>query len=80
MTKEAPRERKLAFINKFGPDALAKRLVWALYNEGPDFLTDEQIDLMTELQVADAMATTRHTVRERNRTNRARMAALGEVA
>lgn len=76
----ATRERKLKFINSFGPEALAERLVWALYNEGPDFLTDDQINRLTEHQAADAMATMRHTVRERNRTNRARMAALGEVA
>lgn len=81
MAKEATRERKIKFINSFGRDALEKRLVWMLYEHGTDFLTDEQVNAMTERHVEDAMATNRRCIRNRrNINNRARMAALEEVA
>lgn len=75
MAKEATRERKLAFINRFGRNALRVLTTEAICIYGDDFLTDEQIDLLTSMQVENE--------RERNRRNienRALRAALEEVA
>ena len=76
----ATRERKLAFINSFGRNALKERMCAMIDELGDDFLNDEQINFMTERLVEDAMMTNRHCIRNRrNIDNRAR-AALEEVA
>ena len=81
MTKEATRERKLAFINSFGRNALKVRLCAMIDELGDDFLNDAQINLMAERQVEDAMMTHRHRMRNRRDIYaRKDRAALEEVA
>lgn len=60
------RERKLKWIDTFGRNALCDAVSAILAKEGPDFLTDEQIDLITEKMVYDAREKTRRMVRNRN--------------
>jgi len=75
MAKEATRERKLAFINSLGRNALRVSVTEAICIYGDDFLTDEQIDRLTSMQVENE----RQRIR-RNIENRAIRAALEEVA
>lgn len=72
---EATRERKIKFINSFGRNALRVLTTEAICIYGDDFLTDEQIDRLTSMQVENERARTRSNI-----SNRARLAALGEVA
>jgi hypothetical protein len=60
------RERKLKWIDTFGRYALETAVTAIMAKEGPDFLTDEQIDLITEKMVYDAREKTRLMVRNRN--------------
>jgi hypothetical protein len=60
------RERKLKWIDTFGRSSLRDAVSAILAKEGPDFLTDEQIDLITEKMVYDAREKTRRMVRNRN--------------
>lgn len=71
----ATRERKLKFINDCGPHTLRNLVLAALSVKGDDFLTDEQIDELTEALLVDERRRTHSNI-----DNRARMAALGEVA
>lgn len=75
MAKEATRERKLRFIETFGRFELRALVADMVDIEGADFLTDEQIDRITARKVEDERYR-----QQRNISNRARMAALGEVA
>jgi hypothetical protein len=60
------RERKLKWIETFGRYALENAVTAILAIDGPDFLTDEQIDLITEKMVYDAREQTRRKIRNRN--------------
>jgi hypothetical protein len=60
------RERKLKWIETFGRYALRDAVSAILASDGPDFLTDEQIDLITEKMVYDAREKTRRKIRNRN--------------
>jgi hypothetical protein len=60
------RERKIKWIETFGRNALRDTVSAILSKEGPDFLTDEQIDLITEKMVYDAREQTRRKIRNRN--------------
>lgn len=53
MVKEATRKRKLAFIKDCGPHTLRNLVLAALSVKGDDFLTDEQIDELTEALLVD---------------------------
>lgn len=46
------RERKIRFINGFGRQALRTAVTEALCVYGDDFLTDEQIDILTADQIS----------------------------
>jgi hypothetical protein len=61
------RERKLKWIETFGRYALENAVTAILAIDGPDFLTDEQIDLITEKMVYDAREQTRRKIRNRDR-------------
>lgn len=71
----ATRERKLAFINACGHATLRNLVVSALSVIGDEFLTDEQIDTLTESLINEERARTHSNI-----TNRALRAALEEVA
>lgn len=71
----ATRERKLKFINDCGDGVFRSILIDAIDAEGDAFFTNEQIDKLTTRMVRYE----RRRVRS-NISNRARMAALGEVA
>jgi hypothetical protein len=71
----ATRERKLALINDCGPHTLRNLVLAALSVKGNDFLTDEQIHELTEALIVDERRRTHSNI-----DNRARMAALEEVA
>jgi hypothetical protein len=60
------RDRKLKWIETFGRYALENAVTAIFAIDGPDFLTDEQIDLITEKMVYDAREKTRRMVRNRN--------------
>lgn len=60
------RDRKLKWIETFGRYALENAVSAIMTIDGPDFLTDEQIDLITEKMVYDAREKTRRMVRNRN--------------
>lgn len=60
------RERKIKWIGEFGRSSLRDAVSAILSKEGPDFLTDEQIDLITEKMVYDAREQTRRKIRNRN--------------
>jgi hypothetical protein len=60
------RDRKLKWIETFGRSSLRDAVTAILAKEGPDFLTDEQIDLITEKMVYDAREQTRRKIRNRN--------------
>lgn len=60
------RERKLKWIDTFGRNALRDAVAAIMAIDGPDFLTDEQIDLITEKMVYDAREQTRRKIRNRN--------------
>lgn len=65
MTKEATRERKLKFINDCGPHTLRNLVLAALSVKGDDFLTDEQIDELTEALLVDERRRTHRNIRNR---------------
>lgn len=65
MAKEATRERKLKFINDCGPHTLRNLVIAALSVKGDDFLTDEQIDRLTSMQVEDERSRTHRNIRNR---------------
>lgn len=60
------RERKLKWIETFGRSSLRDAVSAIMAIDGPDFLTDEQIDLITEKMVYDARDATRRKIRNRN--------------
>lgn len=59
------RDKKIRFVNEFGPFALMKAVEAAFRRSGPDWLTDEQLDEIVSQQVADWRST-----RRRNRQSR----------
>lgn len=61
----ATRDRKLRFINSFGRNALRTAVTEALCYYGDDFLTDDQVDLLTADLIADARAAQRRMLRNR---------------
>lgn len=75
----ATRERKIEYINSFGPRAFRTLLTEMICIEGDDFLTDEQIDRMVSKQVEDARRSQHHHLRQRPAL-RAKMAAIRAAA
>ena len=71
----ATRERKLAFINRFGKSELQHLASIAIARHGDAFMTDEQINTLASIKIDLERSRSR-----RNINNRARMAALEEVA
>lgn len=61
----ATRERKIEYINSFGPRAFRTLLTEMICIEGDGFLTDEQIDRMVSKQVEDARRSQHHVMRQR---------------
>lgn len=60
------REKRIKFIQSFGPRALYTAISEALARLGAEhFLTDEQLAEITEQQVQDARLWSRQTVRNR---------------
>lgn len=66
----ATRERKLQFMRDGGSIRLRSAVMAAFDREGPDFLTDEQLDRIVQREVED-WRDTQHM----NMRNRARMEA-----
>lgn len=48
----ATRERKIAFMHEFGRNALINAVKEAFYRNGPDWLTDEQLDEIVRERIA----------------------------
>ena len=65
------RTRKIRFINEFGTFALMKAVAAAFERNGPDWLTDEQLDEIVRQQVKDWRATARMNRRNRELVRRA---------
>lgn len=61
----ATRERKLKFINDCGTNTLTNMVLAALAFKGDDFLTDEQIDELTEALLVDERRRTHSNIRNR---------------
>lgn len=61
----ATRERKIEYVNSFGPRAFRTLLTEMLCLEGDSFLTDDQIDRMASKQVEDARHWQHHNMRQR---------------
>ena len=59
------RERKIRFIQGFGAYALHRAVEQAFRQNGPDWLTDEQLDEIVHAQVADYRATQHRNMRNR---------------
>lgn len=65
-TPTSPREKRIKFIQSFGPRAFRTAVMEALHRIGEEnFLTDEQLAEITEQQVQDARLWSRQTVRNR---------------
>lgn len=48
---QTSRERKIEFLRSFGDRAIEKAVANRLLTQGLDFLTDEQVETLTSLQV-----------------------------
>lgn len=66
MAKPATRARKEQFIASFGEAQVRAAILALFFRYGLAALTDEQIDEITSDMAADAIATTRRNVRNRN--------------
>lgn len=66
------RTKRIRFINEFGTFALMKAVAAAFERNGPDWLTDEQLEEIVSEQVRQWRSQAR-----RNRMNRQRIAAHG---
>jgi hypothetical protein len=63
----ATRERKLEFIRSFGVFQLEQSVSAMLQRKKSPWLTDEQIDDITDQLVSDARWTQHHNMRERSK-------------
>lgn len=66
----ATREKKLQFIHSLGPGALEAAVLKMLRRKEAPWLTDEQIDQITEEAVHDERYRRQHNARERQRAFR----------
>lgn len=69
---KATRERKIKFIKSFGLNSLESTISRAVIRLGAEnFLTDDQLDEITEQQVRDARSYQHFQMRNRNKVRAA---------